>query len=133
MINLIKEYLLKLVDNIDAGNSNLTEDEAFKLVSVLKELTDRERSRENLFGRFNRMSDSLTEEDIYEMMKMVRERKNSGNEHFNESYAKYLVSNMYHYEGVRKYVGEKFSMAKAKEVCERYRGVIPQSFTHADV
>mgnify|MGYP006927229649 FL=1 len=24
-------------------------------------------------------------------------------------------------------------MAKAKEVCERYRGVIPQSFTHADV
>lgn len=41
MINLIKEYLLKLVDNIDAGNSNLTEDEAFKLVSVLKELTDR--------------------------------------------------------------------------------------------
>lgn len=92
-----------------------------------------ERSRENLFGRFNRMSDSLTEEDIYEMMKMVRERKNSGNEHFNESYAKYLVSNMYHYEGGRKYVGEKFSMAKAKEVCERYRGVIPQSFTHADV
>lgn len=24
---------------------------------------------------------------------------------------------MYHYEGGRKYVGEKFSMAKAKEVC----------------
>lgn len=43
MINLIKEYLLKLVNDIDAGNSNLTEDEAFKLVSVLKELTDRER------------------------------------------------------------------------------------------
>lgn len=43
MINLIKEHLLKLVNDIDAGNSNLTEDEAFKLVSVLKELTDRER------------------------------------------------------------------------------------------
>lgn len=43
MINLIKEYLLKLVDNIDAGNSNLTEDETIKLISVLKELTDRER------------------------------------------------------------------------------------------
>lgn len=52
---------------------------------------------------------------------------------YRKSYAKYLVSNMYHYEGGRKYVGEKFSMAKAKEVCERYRGVIPQSFTHADV
>lgn len=92
-----------------------------------------ERSRGGLFERFNRMSDSLTEEDMYEIMKMAREKKNSGNEHFNESYAKYLVSNMYHYEGGRKYVGEKFSMAKAKEVCERYRGVIPQSFTHADV
>lgn len=43
MINLIREYLLKLVDNIDAGNSNLTEDETIKLISVLKELTDRER------------------------------------------------------------------------------------------
>lgn len=43
MISLIKECLLKLVNDIDAGNSNLTEDEAFKLVSVLKELTDRER------------------------------------------------------------------------------------------
>lgn len=92
-----------------------------------------ERSRGGLFERFNRMSDSLTEEDMYEIMKMAREKKNSGNEHFNESYAKYLVSNMYHYEGGRKYVGEKFSMAKAKEVCERYRGVIPQSFTYADV
>lgn len=40
MINLIREYLLKLVDNIDAGNSNLTEDETIKLISVLKELTD---------------------------------------------------------------------------------------------
>lgn len=36
-------------------------------------------------------------------------------------------------DNILKYVGEKFSMAKAKEVCERYRGVIPQSFTHADV
>lgn len=34
MINLIREYLLKLVDNIDAGNSNLTEDETIKLISV---------------------------------------------------------------------------------------------------
>ena len=32
-----------------------------------------------------------------------------------------------------KYVGEKFDMTKAKEVCERYRGIIPQTVTHADV
>lgn len=34
---------------------------------------------------------------------------------------------------IKKYVGEKFDMSKAKEVCERYRGIIPQSVTHADV
>lgn len=43
------------------------------------------------------------------------------------------VQQMYHTEGGRKYVGEKFDMMKAKEVCERYRGIIPQSATHADV
>lgn len=45
----------------------------------------------------------------------------------------YLVSNMYHTENGRKYVGEKFDMTKAKEVCERYRGILSQSITHADV
>ena len=54
-------------------------------------------------------------------------------EHFNDSYAKYTVSKMFHTEGGRKYVGEKFDMLKAKEICERYRGIIPQSATHGDV
>lgn len=54
-------------------------------------------------------------------------------EHFNDSYAKYTVSKMFHTEGDRKYVGEKFDMLKAKEICERYRGIIPQSATHGDV
>lgn len=43
MIELIKKYLLKLVDDIDAGNSNLTESEAVELVDTLKRLTDREK------------------------------------------------------------------------------------------
>lgn len=98
------------------------------LVQQSQRFADRQTIDSELFGLYKSQ-----EEDMYEIMKMAREKKNSGNEHFNESYAKYLVSNMYHYEGGRKYVGEKFSMAKAKEVCERYRGVIPQSFTHADV
>lgn len=46
---------------------------------------------------------------------------------------KYTVSKMFHTEGGRKYVGEKFDMLKAKEICERYRGIIPQSATHGDV
>ena len=44
-----------------------------------------------------------------------------------------LVSDMYHTEGGRKYSGEKFDIHKAKEICERYRGVIPVSATPTDV
>ena len=89
------------------------------------------RGQNRFFDRFNRMPEGMSESEMYEMMKSMRE--GSGSEHFNESYAKYLVSNMYHFENGRKYVGEKFDMAKAKEVCERYRGIIPQTVTHADV
>lgn len=46
---------------------------------------------------------------------------------------KRLVSDMYHTEGGRKYSGEKFDIHKAKEICERYRGVIPVSATPTDV
>lgn len=50
MIELIKKYLLKIVDDIDAGNSNLTESEAVELVDTLKRLTDREK---RLYGRLH--------------------------------------------------------------------------------
>lgn len=53
--------------------------------------------------------------------------------HFNDPYAKYIVSNMCHYHNGRKYIGEKFDMIKAKEVCERFRGIIPQTVSIADV
>lgn len=43
MIDIIKKYLLKIVDDIDAGNSNLTESEAVELVDTLKRLTDKEK------------------------------------------------------------------------------------------
>lgn len=33
---------MELVDNIDAGNSNLTEDEVLEVINVLKELTSRD-------------------------------------------------------------------------------------------
>lgn len=60
--------------------------------------------------------------------KYMRHSMNDG-EHFTESEAMDLVSNMYHTEGGRKYSGEKFDIHKAKEICERYRGVIPVSAT----
>lgn len=69
-----------------------------------------------------------------DMDRMMRYMRNSmSGEHFTESEAKYLVADMYHTENGRKYSGEKFDMHKAKEICERYRGILPTSVTVADV
>lgn len=43
MMELIKKYLLKIIEDIDVGNSNLTEEETIKLVDAIKKLTDKER------------------------------------------------------------------------------------------
>ena len=41
MIKVIRNLLLKIVDNIDAGNSNITENEAMELAKVLQSYTDK--------------------------------------------------------------------------------------------
>lgn len=41
LINVIKELLLKIIDNIDAGNSNINENEAIELIDSLKRFTDK--------------------------------------------------------------------------------------------
>lgn len=43
MIELIRKYLLKIIEDIDAGSSNITEKEAIELVDNLKRLTDKEK------------------------------------------------------------------------------------------
>lgn len=42
VLKVLSNLLRTLADNIDAGNSNLTEDEAVELVDVIKHYTDRE-------------------------------------------------------------------------------------------
>lgn len=42
MLKVIKELLLKIVDNIDSGNSNISEDEAIQTIKYLRNFTDRE-------------------------------------------------------------------------------------------
>lgn len=42
MIKLIKTYLVKIIDDIDAGNTNISEEEAVELLDTLKRLTDKE-------------------------------------------------------------------------------------------
>lgn len=43
MLNLIKQLLLQIVDNIDTGNSNINNQEALELVDVLKKYTEKDK------------------------------------------------------------------------------------------
>lgn len=40
MLEVIKRLLLKIIDNIDTGNSNISEDEAIEMIQHLKDFTD---------------------------------------------------------------------------------------------
>lgn len=41
MLKIIRNLLVKIVDNIDAGNSNITEIEALELAKILQSYTDK--------------------------------------------------------------------------------------------
>lgn len=43
MLKLIRKYLLRIIDDIDAGNSNLTEEEGLELLNTIKALTDKQK------------------------------------------------------------------------------------------
>ena len=43
MLNVIKEQLLKIIENIDAGNSNISEEEAINTLKYIRELTDEDK------------------------------------------------------------------------------------------
>lgn len=40
MLKVIKTLLLNIIDRIDAGNSNITEDQAIEIIKVIKNYTD---------------------------------------------------------------------------------------------
>jgi hypothetical protein len=42
LLKVIKEELLKIVDNIDVGNSNISEEEGTKLINTLKSFTEKD-------------------------------------------------------------------------------------------
>ena len=42
LLKAIKEELLKIVDNIDAGNSNISEEEGAYIISTLKSFTEKD-------------------------------------------------------------------------------------------
>lgn len=41
MLNIIKELLKKIIDNIDSGNSNLSEEDSIEIIKVIKSYTDK--------------------------------------------------------------------------------------------
>lgn len=43
MLKVIRSLLLKIVDDIDAGNSNISEGEAIEIVDNLRRFTDKEK------------------------------------------------------------------------------------------
>ena len=43
MLQTIKEVLLKIVEDIDAGNSNIDEDEAVKIIKALREYSRKDK------------------------------------------------------------------------------------------
>lgn len=45
MLNIIKKLLEKLLDDIDAGNSNITEEEGKQIIEMLSGITDNRMSK----------------------------------------------------------------------------------------
>ena len=43
MLKVIRNLLLNIIQNIDSGNSNITEGEAFEIIDNLKRFTDKEK------------------------------------------------------------------------------------------
>lgn len=53
--------------------------------------------------------------------------------HFDEHEAREVVEQMYHVKDNKKYIGEKYDMNKAHEICERYKEVLPNDVEPCDV
>jgi polyhydroxyalkanoate synthesis regulator phasin len=81
---------------------------------------------------FDKRKYSMDDDDIHRMMRYMRHSMEEEGK-LTEHEAKHIVSEMYHMENGRKHTGEKFDMYKAKEVCERYRGILPSSVNPIDV
>lgn len=56
-----------------------------------------------------------------------------GDEHFNKQEAKRTVDEMYHVKDGKKYIGEKYDMQKAHEVCSKFKDKLEDEVEVADV
>ncbi len=86
--------------------------------------------REDFYTDHNKHREE--DDTIYKMMKYMKSSFEDKQD-FDEESAKYIVSNMYHNEDGKKHIGEQYPMSKAKEICERYRGILPSGTKVQDV
>lgn len=82
--------------------------------------------------------DLIDEEERMLLMQMLgvdgNERYNDyGDEHFNKQEAKRTVDEMYHVKDGKKYIGEKYDMQKAHEVCSKFKDKLEDEVEVADV
>lgn len=61
------------------------------------------------------------------------ERYEYGDEHFNKQEAKQTVDEMHHVKDGKKYIGEKYDMQKAHEVCNKFKDKLEDEVEVADV
>lgn len=88
----------------------------------------------DFFDSFKEVTRDMNPSEKDKFVDRLKDYDNKPVEHFNESYAKYLVSKMWHKDDMgRKCMGEKYDMLKAKEVCERYRGMISSYVNPSDI
>lgn len=83
-------------------------------------------------------SHGYDEEERMLLMQMLgvdgNERYNDyGDEHFNKQEAKRTVDEMYHVKDGKKYIGEKYDMQKAHEVCSKFKDKLEEDIEVADV
>ena len=130
-IMLIKYLKDKGILNIQEYNELISKDTKHSNNPVQVNKSDK---YSEFFDNFKEVTKDMNISEKAQFVDRLKDYNNSPVEHFNESYAKYIVSKMWHKDiSGRKYMGEKYDISKAKEIYERYRGIIPTSFTYSDV
>ena len=78
MIKVIRRLLEDIINNIDAGNSNLSEEECLKAIDLLKEFTDKTK----VFGKYEACKylniSRATFDNYVKMNKLPKGQKQAG-------------------------------------------------------
>nr|UVM90875.1 MAG: hypothetical protein [Bacteriophage sp.] len=129
--SMVQAEVLNLVRGkieASADGKHLLE-EQLKLVKLLKskivEVTNKEMELFKAFKEASKTNPNLT--------MLMSSGYNDDGYHFNEYEAKEVVEQMYHVKDNKKYIGEKYDMNKAHEICERYKEVLPNDVEPCDV